>query len=153
MEVFTTSRVPMYISRFVSAAVDYLQLRDLEGVLDVYSHHALGAGDEYGYCFGDRVLPLNIELHYANKVHGESLPREEKLLTIAHEMIHVKQIALGELLNEKVDGSEINRWRGPGFVVDADDDDLSYEEYVNLPWEKEAFERQEEVYLACKDIK
>lgn len=52
------------------------------------------------------------------------LDKENKLKTLAHEMVHVKQYSLG-YLNESM-----TRWRGKKVSVD-----LSYE---NKPWEIEA---------------
>lgn len=52
------------------------------------------------------------------------LNKEEKLKTLAHEMVHVKQYSLG-YLNESM-----TRWRGKKVSTDI--------EYENKPWEIEA---------------
>ena len=52
-------------------------------------------------------------------------------ITLAHEMIHVKQLAKGTL--KQVDG--VNYWKGKRYRKNH--------KYLNLPWEIEAFSKQE----------
>ncbi len=52
-------------------------------------------------------------------------------ITLAHEMIHVKQLAQGTL--KQIDG--VNYWRGKRYRKNH--------KYLNLPWEIEAFSKQE----------
>ena len=56
---------------------------------------------------------------------------EDLCVTICHEMVHVKQYVRKELY------SEVNFYK-------------SREEYLNLPWEKEAYEKQEVLYNKWK---
>ena len=60
-----------------------------------------------------------------------SLDKEDKIRTLAHEMIHVKQLAKGTL--KQVDG--VNYWKGKRYRKNH--------KYLNLPWEIEAFSKQE----------
>lgn len=53
-------------------------------------------------------------------------------LTLAHEMVHVKQMAKGQLKNRKT-GSYV--WAGKRYSKKT--------EYLSMPWEIEAFSRQE----------
>lgn len=53
-------------------------------------------------------------------------------LTLAHEMVHVKQLAKGTLKTRKT-GSYI--WAGKRYSKKT--------EYLNMPWEIEAFSKQE----------
>lgn len=53
-------------------------------------------------------------------------------LTLAHEMVHVKQLAKGTLKTRKT-GTYI--WAGKRYSKKT--------EYLNMPWEIEAFSRQE----------
>ena len=57
---------------------------------------------------------------------------ENLCVTICHEMVHVKQYVRKELY------SEVNFYK-------------SREEYLNLPWEKEAYEKQEVLFSKWKN--
>ena len=57
---------------------------------------------------------------------------EDLCVTICHEMVHVKQYVRKELY------SEVNFYK-------------SREEYLNLPWEKEAYEKQEVLFSKWKN--
>lgn len=73
------------------------------------------------------------------------------LHTLAHEMVHLKQYALGELdismsiasmASVMLLGSKIEpKWKGKKFVLKPYEDD-----YYDLPWEIEAFGRQQSLY-------
>jgi len=56
---------------------------------------------------------------------------KEMGITLAHEMVHVKQLAKGTL--KQVDG--VNYWNGKRYRKNH--------RYLNLPWEIEAFSKQE----------
>ena len=86
----------------------------------------------YGYCMPtddcetyDR--PRSFELEINNKLRLRRL-----LETVAHEMVHVKQYARGELYQ----GIRVNkhRWQGEWLEDDID--------YWDLPWEIEAHGRE-----------
>lgn len=55
------------------------------------------------------------------------------MLTIAHEMVHVKQLVTGKLVTEFVDGQNVNTWCGKDF---------SDTEYAETPWELQAYAMQ-----------
>ena len=56
---------------------------------------------------------------------------EDLCVTICHEMVHVKQYIRNQLRCEDINYK-------------------TYEEYINLPWEKEAYEKQEVLYNKWK---
>ncbi|UKA12897.1 hypothetical protein [Photobacterium damselae] len=62
--------------------------------------------------------------------------------TLAHEMVHAQQVKEGRLVCVS---AECRLWNGKPYAKNSKQ---SYQEYRNLPWEKEAFERQAE--LACE---
>ena len=66
----------------------------------------------------------------------------EMIATIAHEMVHVKQYRRGELHHTR--HSSLVRW-GKETV------DLREVDYISLPWEKEAYDKEEE--LLCEFAK
>ena len=54
--------------------------------------------------------------------------------TLAHEMVHVKQMAKGTLKPK----NGINFWRGKRYAKNT--------KYLNMPWEVEAFSKQELIF-------
>lgn len=90
--------------------------------------------DAYGYCHADPEggaerldRPREFELEIHNKMKLRKL-----LLTVAHEMVHVKQYARGELYQ----GTRIakHRWQGKWVSNNLD--------YWDQPWEIEAAGRE-----------
>lgn len=67
-----------------------------------------------------------------------SLRRHKMLQCLAHEMVHVKQYAKGELSSELVTA----KWQGKVFNLTN-----SFEDYLNWPWEIEAYGRDRALYL------
>lgn len=61
------------------------------------------------------------------------------LLSLAHEMVHVKQWATGELM-DYLSNCEKSMWKGKVFYCLKDDD------YWTLPWEIEAYGREIGLY-------
>lgn len=65
-----------------------------------------------------------------------TLPRQDEkdvLITIAHEMIHVKQLIFEEI------NDRLSVWKGKFF-------DREKVNYFDLPWEKEAYQKEEVLY-------
>lgn len=88
----------------------------------------------YGFCMADpnseadrSDRPRCFELTIHRK-----LPLRKLLETIAHEMVHVKQYARGELYQ----GSRVNKHRWQGSWLNTDPD------YWDQPWEIEAHGRE-----------
>lgn len=66
-------------------------------------------------------------------VLDSSLDMVEILFTLAHEMVHAKQFVRGQYRSEKArNGRYLRYWMGKRVNVD----------YINQPWEREAFRRQ-----------
>ena len=113
------------------------------------------------YLMGDR-LSKNLDIEIAFEDQGKSaeghcfptehsrkprmfeiginpkLRRYKMIQCLAHEMVHVKQYARGELSNELVTA----KWQGKVFKLTN-----SFEDYLNLPWEVEAYGRDRALYL------
>jgi len=66
------------------------------------------------------------------------LQRYKMLQCLAHEMVHVKQYARGELTSELLDA----KWQGKVYKITS-----SFEDYLNWPWEVEAYGRDRALYL------
>jgi hypothetical protein len=86
----------------------------------------------YGGIDVNRVnrIGLNIKIPYMD------IP---KILT--HELIHVNQKHLGLL---RIDQRGMCYWRGIPYTK-KDPDEMSYEEYINLPWEVDVQNRQSQL--------
>jgi hypothetical protein len=89
--------------------------------------------DNYGEVeitdYNSRNQPRDFTLYI-----DKTLPEKEKIRTIAHELVHVKQYLYNEL-NE-----QMTLWCGR--KVSEDD----FENYFDRPWEKEAFELGDKLY-------
>ena len=94
--------------------------------------------DAYGYCLAlcddgerpDRPRTFEIEAH-------SKLRLRRLLETIAHEMVHVKQYARGELYESERQSK--HRWQGKWFDKDPD--------YWDRPWEIEAIGRETGLFI------
>ena len=75
------------------------------------------------------TAPLDIVDAYVVLIKPKNL--KDMGITLAHEMIHVKQLAKGTL--KQVDG--VNYWNGKRYRKNH--------RYLDLPWEIEAFSKQE----------
>ena len=75
------------------------------------------------------TFPLDVIDSYVVLIKPKSL--KDMGVTLAHEMIHVKQLAKGTL--KQVNG--VNFWKGKRYRKNH--------KYLNLPWEIEAFSKQE----------
>ena len=64
--------------------------------------------------------------------------RYKMLQCLAHEMVHVKQYAKGELSSELITA----KWQGKVYKITN-----SMEDYFNWPWEIEAYGRDRSLYL------
>jgi hypothetical protein len=65
------------------------------------------------------------------------------LLTLAHEMVHVKQYATGEL-RDALRGPTLHRWMNKPY-------DVKSTEYWDHPWEIEAYGREYGLYLRFRE--
>ena len=79
-----------------------------------------------GYCLSETNREFEIEI-------DKSLPLRTLLTTVAHEMVHVKQFARGEL-------TEKQAWMGKTY-------DINKTQYWDLPWEIEAHGREVGLFI------
>lgn len=85
-----------------------------------------------GYCEYDSNVP-----HEYKITVDKILKEEDMLITLAHEMVHVKQYAKGELY-DYVRGNRC-RWQGKAY-------DLEQVDFRDFPWEIDAKGREEGLY-------
>lgn len=69
----------------------------------------------------------------------KTLTEEETLLALAHEMVHLKQYAKGEL-KDIFRPARMIKWRGERYLTDGVD-------YWEQPWEIEAYGREKGLYF------
>lgn len=74
----------------------------------------------------------------------EPLSADDLYELVCHEMVHVRQYARGDL--EFVQEPKALYWKGQDIThmfVNGLVETLDFDEYANLPWEREAFDAQE----------
>ena len=133
MQLSLSNNMPQYMREFVDYAVSYLGLYRLRGEISI--DLARGELDEQAYalCWGDR---REVEIKIATKQWGESLSREEKLKSIAHELVHALQYLTGNL---KCHDGANSTWMGRSYEYDP-------EEELTMPWEQEARMYEDVIY-------
>lgn len=114
-----------------------------ETIIGIQLHNTLNVA---GYCqrHDDQAIPYYI-IGLDTSKQDTIIEEEDPFMVLAHEMVHVKQYALGEL----VDANSYCMWKGQRYQeFEADS-----EEYYFSPWEVEAFGMQVGLYrLYCRSI-
>lgn len=113
-------------SSIVHFMLEKLELNNI--TLDIEFSNILR--DEYALGFSSR----NAENEFSIEL-DRNLNFNDLLETICHEMIHIKQYVNGELIEQN--GQTI--YKNILYNIDAND---YYEDVDNLPWEKEAYEKE-----------
>jgi hypothetical protein len=83
-----------------------------------------------GYCTCMDTYDFEIEIH-------KDLTFEHMMITLAHEMVHLKQYATKQLKSKFVRGTPVDTWKGTKYR------NIKYKEQ---PWEKEAMQLEESLY-------
>lgn len=133
----TNKNIIAYVERVYS----FLGLDELNAFVDVEFSRACSGGAG-GYCDGDED-EINIEIARTDNVGV--IDMEQRLINIAHEMIHAHQMASGRLVNCGVVLKD---------AVMATKQIFDGVEYVGVPykdqpWEKEAYDAEQEVMKRC----
>jgi len=89
-----------------------------------------------GYCLAVTNREFNLEI-------DKRLSEDDFITAVCHEMVHVKQFARGETKDVNL---FTKRWKGEEYLSAYS----TVDEYMQLPWEKEAYELQE---VLCKSYK
>ena len=113
-------------SSIVHFMLEKLELNNI--TLDIEFSNILR--DEYALGFSSK----NAENEFSIEL-DRNLDFHDLLETICHEMIHIKQYVNGELIEQN--GQTI--YKNILYNIDAND---YYEDVDNLPWEKEAYEKE-----------
>jgi len=95
----------------------------------------------YGMTMLDPRFPNRIRIN-------QDLSLEEFLLPLTHELVHLHQIYTNKL--QARSGGKI-LWEGQ--IYKSDSSKLSYDEYLNLPWEFDANQKQKQILEFLKQHK
>lgn len=92
--------------------------------------------DEYAYCDYEIVEP---RLRCFEITIDSRLNKKETLLALAHEMVHVKQYAKGEM-KDLFQPARMVKYKGEKYPCEDSD-------YWEHPWEIEAYGREKGLYI------
>ena len=138
MQLYLSDHLPKYMVEFIDYAVGYLGIDKLRGEILVEYKRKLPE-ESYGECFGDRS---EVEINIAQTTFGESISREDKLKTIAHELTHAHQYLTGRMrcVSEE-DGDEewVTHWKKRKYKYKPENE-------LKQPWEIEAVKYENEIY-------
>lgn len=127
----------MLMYKTVKFYAKHLKINKANYVLYVCSAPNLRKNDG-NYGIASKTGPREISIAIDSKLE---LPR--MLLTLAHEMVHVKQYIRGHYRAEPSRNGKMKRfWLGKQYSV----------EYCKRPWEREAFRREDELLCALVDF-
>ena len=105
--------------------------------LDIYVNlDKLPEADGYCLAITNREFHLEIE---------KTLPEDDFITAVCHEMVHVKQFARGETKDVNL---FTKLWKGAEYLSAYS----TIDEYMKLPWEKEAYEMQEILLKKFKKV-
>ena len=135
MQIVMSNNVPKYMEDFVFYACKHLGIDRLRGELEIKLNPRNIDGEAFGLCWGDRST---CEVHIASRQWGESVSRENKLKTLAHELTHAYQYFTGHLVAYDV-GDYVSRWHGADIKYDPETED-------EMPWEQEAYHFEKVIY-------
>lgn len=82
--------------------------------------------------------PRNFNMYIGDNIKGEDF-----LLTLCHEMVHVKQFALNELCETQAGRLQ---WKGLEYPKT-----MTKAEYYSSPWEIEAYGKENGLYWSCTE--
>ena len=90
-----------------------------------------------------------IDINRVNRIGlNINLSIESQLKILVHELIHVSQKHLGML---KIKPNGMCYWHGIPYTKKPPEE-MTHEEYTNLPWELDAYHRQSKVLQQALDI-
>ena len=135
MYVLFSNNTPKYIKDFTNFAVRELGVDSLRGQIDFEYINGSQEDDSYGCCFGDQ---REVSVHIATQSAGKSVSKEQKLKTIAHELVHAKQYLTRKLVSCEEE-EYAGKWKGELVGISE------YSHFL-LPWEIEAEEAEQPMY-------
>ena len=140
MNIDFCKRTPLYIERFALFAAREIGLDLLRGEIH-FAYHQTFENDSYGLCWGDN---REAEIHIASKMSNRKITKTDKMMTVAHELVHAKQYLKRELKGVHPEGECM--WRGSLITYDPECE-------KDAPWEVEAVSYEKPILAAWKDHK
>lgn len=131
------------LKRYVSFCVSNL-MQDIQEDLEINIVYGSGgcfdayvevADEDYG-----ELDPRAFNIHIDQSVTNI----DDLLLTVCHEMVHVKQFAYNEIQETEEPARCV--WKGEEFLMTS-----SKADYYNTPWEVEAYGKENGLYWACTE--
>jgi hypothetical protein len=130
MYVDYSKRFPKYLEEFAEYSMEHLGIFELFGEISITLKKSV-EDNCYGWCHGNCQT---VEVYIATHILGTPISRENRLLTVAHELVHARQFLRKELY-DSTSGKTI--WRGTEYIRSREEQE---------PWETEAFHLQQVVY-------
>lgn len=133
------------LERYISFSVAEL-MHDISDELEInVIYGSGGCFDAYvevdDVDFGE-LDPRTFNIHIDEKVTDV----DSLLLTVCHEMVHVKQFAYNEIQEHESGNPARCVWKGTEYEMTG-----SKADYYNSPWEMEAYGRENGIYWACTE--
>ena len=127
------------IENTVQACIDHLKLNRYRGIIHVKQSKTIKPMDGWavGYCTMDKIDSNQGKLWWGIIELTNQYPKE-LVMTLCHEMVHIKQYLKKEL------GMDGVSWMG---------EDMSDINYHDQPSEVEAYDMQQELFDICVDLK
>ena len=138
MQLYLSDYLPQYMVDFIDYAVEYLELDKLRGEILIEYKRRLPE-ESYGECFGDRS---EVEINIAQTTFGETISREDKLKTVAHELTHAHQYLTGRMRcvsEENGDEEWVTHWKKRKYKYKPENE-------LNQPWEIKAVKYENEIF-------
>ena len=133
MEIQVNCRNPERKTFMESCAKFFSQKLNLQTsnfTINIYSKYRLKQ-EEDSNGLAVQIFPKSVNIYLDNR-----LPLNKLMVVLAHEMVHAKQIAKGQLKGHRSgNGRIVNKWCGRVIMTS----------YLKRPWEKEAINRQYEL--------
>jgi len=117
MQYFADCLISKQLQRHITIQITFVRDTENYGEVEITDYNSKG-------------LPRDFTLFI-----DKNISEEEQIRTIAHELVHVKQYLYKEL-NE-----QMTMWRGKKVSEEQ------FENYFERPWEKEAYELGDELYV------
>ena len=133
MQLYLSENTPKFLEEFAHHAMASLGIDRLRGDLEIFYRKRLEE-ESYGLCWGDR---REAEIHLAHTQWGETLSKEERMKSLAHELTHAWQYLTGKLVADP--DRFVAKWMGTTIEYTPEN-----EKY--MPWEVEASKMEEEIY-------
>lgn len=139
MFVYYHANTPQYIEEFVEWCCEELSISKLRGWIEFKWHYGELDGNAFGLCAGD---DREVSIWVATRQYGEPISYEDKLKTVAHELVHARQYLRRELTSHPEEWDvPVSRWKGRtvryGKSQRAEND---------TPWEREARRLEEKLF-------